>query len=113
LRASGLRTERSGSTAADMYDVATGKIAAAVAATRKGNLEEVAEHLAVTEAGGVVYTIVSGPNASGRVIWRLHSLHDKRFLTYGQDEHILTVSAASEAVAQSIVARLNTAFTPN
>jgi fructose-1,6-bisphosphatase/inositol monophosphatase family enzyme len=95
-------TASSGSTAANAFDVATGRALFDISATRKGNLEQFTIKAIIEEAGGVLYAVE--PDEDGRL--QLVSLDDKRFFGYGQDRPITLITAASQAIAERVVERL-------
>jgi hypothetical protein len=111
LQLTGLRTKRSGSTAADIIHVASGgslrigEILATVQATRgpKGNFELPTMYCVMRAVGGVMLALMMGTNGQ----WTIEEFADKSIVTYGHDSHIPFVAARSAAVAQNIVDRLN------
>ncbi len=105
LELTGLVAVRSGSTAGDIVDIVQGKVPATIQATRKGNQELPAMNLIVNEAGGANYAIIKGKGGE----YELYSYGDEKFFEYAQNEHLPIISAASPAVAQEIVTRLNQA----
>lgn len=103
LTAAGYTPVCSGSTAGDIIDVATGNAVFDLAATRKGNLELIAERALVQSAGGVMYALERDESAR----WIFVELGDKKFLEYAQDAHVPILAAANESIAQHALDVLN------
>ncbi len=98
-----IKVGRTGSTAGNIFNVATGRAVADIAATRKGNLELIAEKLLVENAGGVMYAL--GQDTEGK--WRFVGISREKFASWGQDQHIPIMAAANQEIADALLARLN------
>jgi len=79
---------RTGSTAANIVDIATGEATLDIGATRKGNLEFASAYGILKAAGAVMET-------EGGI-----DLGTKRFLEFGQDDNILVLAAANKDIAK-------------
>jgi len=75
-------------------DVASGAKDLALEFTRKGNLELAGLYGLIRESGGAMVDIDG------------NSLGPQRYLSFGQDRHIPIITAATDALAASVVAKL-------
>lgn len=106
LKDAGYNTSRSASTAGNIIGIIEGTVAADLAATRKGNLELIAERALVQAAGGVMYAL----ERDDQGMWVFVDLGAEQFFAYGQKEHIPVLAAANQAIADEILAVLNRAL---
>ena len=90
----GVKTVRSGSSAANYAAVAAGEADIVGEATRKGNLEFATAYAVVTAAGGVMQTLDGA------------DLGPQPFRIFGQDAHVPILTAANAALADKIRALL-------
>lgn len=105
LNAAGYNASRSASTAGNIVGIIEGTVAADLAATRKGNLELIAERALVQAAGGVMYALERDDQGK----WAFVELGEKHFFAYDQKEHIPVLAAVNQAIADEMLAVLNRA----
>jgi fructose-1,6-bisphosphatase/inositol monophosphatase family enzyme len=95
LRAAGYDVVDSGSTAAYCYLIATGQALLLGDATRKGNLEYATMYAIVKEAGGVMAAF----NPAAKTF---EPIGQKPFISWGQDRHTPTATAANQQVLDQL-----------
>ena len=88
------RNFSSGSSAIHYADVAVGAADLALECTRKNNLEIAIAYGLIKEAGGVMIDLTGEP------------IGDKKYLTFGQKEHLPIVTAATRALADAVLKRV-------
>ena len=95
LAKAGYQTRRLGSSGAHFATIVLGESVAVGEATRKGNLEFATAYALMRESGGVMTTL-DGEDIGGR-----------RFLEFGQSEHIPVLLAANPELGRYILDLLN------
>lgn len=79
------------SSAIHYADLSAGNVDVVIEATRKGNLEMAVAYPLIKEAGGVMF------DENGQ------SLGDKKYNKFGQDDHLVVISAATNSLANDIL----------
>jgi len=82
------------SSAAHYADLARGAVEAVIESTRKDNLEIGDAYGLITEAGGTMITL-DGTN-----------LGDQKYLSFGQDDHVVVISVANASIAKDLLVRI-------
>ena len=82
------------SSAAHYANLADGTVEAVIESTRKDNLEIAAAYGLIAESGGIMVTL------DGK------SLGDKRYLVFGQQDHMAVISAANLLIATDLLRRV-------
>lgn len=93
-RLESLSIECLGSSAMHYADLASGKVDVVIECTRKGNLEIAVAYALVSQAGGVMLDING------------NYLTNERYFEFGQDQNVIVISAANEALAREVITRL-------
>ncbi|MEK7079040.1 MAG: inositol monophosphatase family protein [Patescibacteria group bacterium] len=96
----GYSIESFGSSAVHYANLAVGKVDGVIECTRKGNLEFAVAYPLISEAGGVMLTREGD------------YLNEKEYLTFGQNEHVLIISACNPTFAEALLQKLNSQISP-
>lgn len=90
----GYSTESVGSSAIHYANIASGLVDGVIECTRKGNLEIAVAYPLVTEAGGIMSDLYG------------QNLASKPYLSFGQNKHLVVVSACNHSFTKSLLEHL-------